>query len=169
MGAAQKTVDRPPVRAEPVHECPKPGAVAGLPQMGQFVDHHAPETLRRLLGQLKAQPDPPLRHVAGAPAGAHVPDADLGGPLPHNGLAFPPDGRDGGEKLGAVLRKALEFDPQGRYADTVELSMGDGCGEIISLRLLAGGEEQAARIEKNFRERAEEYYDRIVALLDDNK
>ena len=28
-----------------------------------------------------------------------------------------------GEKLGAVLRKALEFDPQGRYADTVELSM----------------------------------------------
>ena len=54
-------------------------------------------------------------------------------------------------------------------ACTVELSMGDGCGEIISLRLLAGGEEQAARIEKNFRERAEEYYDKIIALLDDNK
>ncbi|MCQ2557731.1 MAG: DUF4364 family protein [Oscillospiraceae bacterium] len=46
-----------------------------------------------------------------------------------------------------------------------ELSMNDGAGEIISLRLLCGSEEQAAKIRKNFRHHAEDYYQKIIELL----
>ena len=47
----------------------------------------------------------------------------------------------------------------------VELSMGDGIGEIISLRLLASGETQAEAIEKNFRQRAEQIYSDLIEKL----
>ena len=48
----------------------------------------------------------------------------------------------------------------------VRLSMSDGEGDVIRLRLLCGGEEHARRIEQNFRKGAEQYYQRIVELLD---
>ena len=48
---------------------------------------------------------------------------------------------------------------------TVELAMGDGKGDLIRLQLLCADEEQARRIEKNFRKNAEGYYQRIVGLL----
>ena len=47
----------------------------------------------------------------------------------------------------------------------VELSMGDGVGEIISLRLLAASEAQAETIEKNFRLKAEQVYNDLIAKL----
>ena len=47
----------------------------------------------------------------------------------------------------------------------VTLAMSDGEGEVIRLQLLCGGEEQAERIEKNFRKKAESYYQRIVEML----
>ena len=47
----------------------------------------------------------------------------------------------------------------------VTLAMSDGEGEIIRLRLLCGGEEQAKKIEKNFRRGAEGYYQRFVEML----
>lgn len=47
----------------------------------------------------------------------------------------------------------------------VELSMGDGIGEIISLRLLAASEEQAAVMEKKFRAEAEAFYNHIIEVL----
>lgn len=47
----------------------------------------------------------------------------------------------------------------------VELVMGDGKGEVLRLRFLCAGEEQAKRIEKNFRRGAEDYYQKIAALL----
>ena len=47
----------------------------------------------------------------------------------------------------------------------VELAMSDGKGEVIHLRLLCAGEEQAVQIEKNFRKDAENYYQKIAALL----
>ncbi len=47
----------------------------------------------------------------------------------------------------------------------VTLAMSDGEGEIIRLRLLCGGEEQARTIEKNFRRGAESYYQRFVEML----
>ena len=52
---------------------------------------------------------------------------------------------------------------------TVELSMSDGVGEVISMRLLAADEDQAAEMEKNFREHAEEYYGGIVEFLSGHK
>lgn len=47
----------------------------------------------------------------------------------------------------------------------VSLSLSDGIGSIIDLKLLASGEEQAELIEKNFREGAENIYLKIIALL----
>ena len=47
----------------------------------------------------------------------------------------------------------------------VHLAMGDGKGEVIDLRFLCAGEEQAKQIEKKFRRGAEAYYQKIVALL----
>ena len=40
----------------------------------------------------------------------------------------------------------------------VTLAMSDGKGEIIRLNILSSGEQQAERIEENFRDRAEEIY-----------
>jgi len=51
----------------------------------------------------------------------------------------------------------------------VQLSMSDGKGDIINLRLLVSGEEQARIIEGNFRREAESYYQKIVALLGEEK
>ena len=48
---------------------------------------------------------------------------------------------------------------------TVELAMSDGEGELIHLRLLCAGEEQAKQMEKRFRRGAEEYYQKIMDLL----
>ena len=48
---------------------------------------------------------------------------------------------------------------------TVTLAMSDGKGEVIRLSLLCAGEEQAKRIEKNFRRGAETYYQKITELL----
>ena len=47
----------------------------------------------------------------------------------------------------------------------VELAMSDGQGEIIRLRFLCAGEEQAGQIEKKFRRDAEGYYHKIAGLM----
>ncbi len=47
----------------------------------------------------------------------------------------------------------------------VTLSLSDGFGEIVEMRLLCGSEGQAEKIEANFREHAEEYYNRIMEML----
>ena len=47
----------------------------------------------------------------------------------------------------------------------VELAVADGKGEMIHLRLLCSGEEQARKMEKRFRKDAEAYYQKIVELL----
>lgn len=49
----------------------------------------------------------------------------------------------------------------------VTLAMDDGKGDIINLRLLCSGDEQAMRIEKKFKRSAEEIYGRIIAMLDE--
>ncbi len=45
----------------------------------------------------------------------------------------------------------------------------DGKGEVLHLRFLCAGDEQAKLIEKNFRRGAEDYYQRIAALLSEQK
>ena len=47
----------------------------------------------------------------------------------------------------------------------VELAVADDKGEMIRLSLLCSGEEQAKKMEKNFRRDAESYYQKIVELL----
>ena len=47
----------------------------------------------------------------------------------------------------------------------VRLAMSDGEGDIIRLELLCGGEEQAKKIESNFRNGAEGYYHQFIELL----
>ena len=51
----------------------------------------------------------------------------------------------------------------------VTLAMSDGKGEIIHLRFLCAGEEQAKQIEKNFRRDAEGYYQKIADLLSEDR
>jgi len=52
---------------------------------------------------------------------------------------------------------------------TVSLSMSDGKGEIIALRLVCADEGQAKLMERNFRRSAEDYYQRIAAMLSEEK
>ena len=47
----------------------------------------------------------------------------------------------------------------------VELAMEDGKGEVMHLKLLCSGEEQARGIEKRFRKDAEGVYQRVMELL----
>lgn len=46
-----------------------------------------------------------------------------------------------------------------------ELAMSDSKGEIIRIRLAAGNEKAAERLEENFRENAETYYNKIIDIL----
>lgn len=52
---------------------------------------------------------------------------------------------------------------------TVSLSMSDGIGKLIDLSFVCADEEQAKRIEKNFRRDAEGYYQKIAAMLSEEK
>lgn len=47
----------------------------------------------------------------------------------------------------------------------VELAMSDSKGEIIRMRLAAGSEKAAEKLEENFRENAESYYNKIIDIL----
>ncbi|MGI5978616.1 MAG: DUF4364 family protein [Oscillospiraceae bacterium] len=47
----------------------------------------------------------------------------------------------------------------------VRLSLSDGLGEIVTMSVLVADEAQAQKIEANFRENAEQIYQKLVALL----
>lgn len=66
----------------------------------------------------------------------------------------------------AMITAKHEIDEEGCV---VNLAMSDGKGEIISLRFLCAGEEQAKQIEKNFRRDAEGYYQKIAELLSEDR
>lgn len=65
----------------------------------------------------------------------------------------------------AMITARHEADEKGC---TVQLALSDGMGEIINLRFLCAGEEQAKQIEKNFRRDAESYYHRIIGLMSES-
>ncbi|MGN1002468.1 MAG: DUF4364 family protein [Oscillospiraceae bacterium] len=48
---------------------------------------------------------------------------------------------------------------------TVYLAMSDDMGSVFDLKILAADEEQAKRIEKNFKKNAESFYQRFVEQL----
>ncbi len=62
----------------------------------------------------------------------------------------------------AMLKTEIETGADGCH---VSLSMSDGAGEIVSMRLLCANEAQAKKMKKTFRRSAEEVYQRIVAIL----
>ena len=45
------------------------------------------------------------------------------------------------------------------------LTLSDEMGAIMELKMICGGEEHAEKIEANFRDKAEDYYNRIVNML----
>lgn len=49
----------------------------------------------------------------------------------------------------------------------VELKLSDGISNILELRILCSGEEQADKMEKLFRKRAESTYHKIIELLNE--
>ncbi len=55
----------------------------------------------------------------------------------------------------------------GENGCTVTLAMSDGKGEIIRMEFLCAGDEQAKRIEHNFKHNAEEIYGKIISMLDE--
>ena len=67
----------------------------------------------------------------------------------------------------AMIEASHVIDENG--SPVIALSLSDGMGEILSLHLLASGEEEAKIIEGNFRLDAERIYNKIVEiLLDEN-
>ena len=63
----------------------------------------------------------------------------------------------------AMIKTEHSIDDEG--VCTVELGLSDGYGEIISMRMLVSGEEQAQVMETNFRAKAEQLYGQIVELI----
>ncbi len=53
----------------------------------------------------------------------------------------------------------------GESGVTVYLSMSDGVGSIFDLKILAADEQQAVKIEKNFKKNAEGFYNRFISEL----
>ncbi len=47
----------------------------------------------------------------------------------------------------------------------IELSLGDGIGEILNIKMLCADEPQAGLIEKRFRRNAEDCYQKIIKIL----
>ena len=68
-----------------------------------------------------------------------------------------------GMRRNSMIKTRHSLDKEG--VCTVELGLSDGCGEIIAMRMLVSGEEQARQMEENFRARAEQVYGQIVELL----
>ncbi len=52
---------------------------------------------------------------------------------------------------------------------TMKLTLSDGLGDIMSLSILSGGEEQTVSMEKYFRANAENLYHKIIGLLTPEK
>ena len=53
----------------------------------------------------------------------------------------------------------------GENGVTVYLAVDDGVGSIFDLKILAADEEQARRIERNFKKNAEAFYNRFITEL----
>lgn len=57
---------------------------------------------------------------------------------------------------------------QGEGGYTVRLSLADGFGEMLGISILAGSQEQAEKLERNFKKNAEKIFNAVLDdLLDD--
>ena len=69
---------------------------------------------------------------------------------------------EAGMRRNALISTAHETDDLGC---TVKLSLSDGKGEILNLSLLCANEQQAEKMEMNFRDNAENIYKEITRIL----
>jgi len=63
----------------------------------------------------------------------------------------------------AMIKTQSSIAEDGGYM--VDLSLSDGIGDIIAMKLLTANEEQATALEKGFRKNAEKIYHAIIAIL----
>lgn len=66
----------------------------------------------------------------------------------------------------SLIRTGCE--PASDGAFIVHLAMSDGTEDLIDLKLYCGSEKQAGLIKKNFRRRAEKYYNDIISLVSED-
>jgi hypothetical protein len=66
----------------------------------------------------------------------------------------------------AAIRTSRVIRRSGGY--TVELSLSDDSGDIVSIQLFAPSEDTAISLENGFRERAEDAYNKIIDFLTEN-
>ena len=80
----------------------------------------------------------------------------------------PPENGKNIKPVADELRRRAMITASHETADNVcrvHLALSDGMGEILNLQMLCGGEEQAEKLEENFRKNAEKYYTQIMELL----
>jgi len=63
----------------------------------------------------------------------------------------------------AMIKTHREIDDNGTYM--VILSLSDGVGDVVSMKLLAANEQQANAMEQGFRKNAENIYHALVELI----
>lgn len=76
--------------------------------------------------------------------------------------------RKAAEPVGKELRRAALIKANHEVTDTgviVYLALNDGVGDIFDLKMLCSDEAEAKRIEKNFFERPELYFNRFLGIL----
>ena len=70
--------------------------------------------------------------------------------------------------IATAMRRDAMIKTSHEYTDSgcmVDLTMSDNKGEIISLRMITAGEDQARQIENSFRKNAENMYSKIAEML----
>lgn len=65
-----------------------------------------------------------------------------------------------------LIKTSHEQSPDGAFS--VHLSMSDGTVNLIDMKLYCGSEKQAKLIKKNFRRKAEKYYNEIITLVSED-
>jgi len=72
-------------------------------------------------------------------------------------------------KLRAAQNRSAQIktsrEPASETGFTVSLSLSDGIGEVVSMKLFAANESQANALENGFRNNAESIYDKLIEML----
>lgn len=85
-GGVQQVTNGTPLRHAAVHDRDEAIVMVSLQQVCELVDDDVLKALRRLLGELKVDPDSPGFDVAAAPFRLHAFDAPVSGFNANNGL-----------------------------------------------------------------------------------
>ena len=76
--AIERVSVQAPLRHKRIHQIPKPIIVTRLNQMYHLMHKNVSQTHSRFFGEFQIDPDTPIFHIAGPPAGLHFLNANLG-------------------------------------------------------------------------------------------